>query len=566
MERLLKSPRFGERWGRHWLDVARFGESTGKERNFVYLQAWRYRDYVIDSYNQDKPFDQFLREQIAGDLIPHKDDAERNTHHIATGFLALNPKGLNDRNRESFLLDIVDEQLESIGRGVLGLSFTCARCHDHKSDPISQADYFALGGIFRSTEPRFGMLSRTRFASDPLQLIPLAAIEQTRGERFPEELVAEYVRTDAEQDAIAARIAELRTRVTVAPPPIPTVAAVIAAAEAAANAKKEDATATSGRPRGGRKKSEPTTEDEKALDALETRQRELTREATELQRKIAAITTNTAAIGLAERPHPIDLAIRIKGEVDETGAVVPRGLPTVLRDEHTPAIETSHSGRLELVHWLTSPRHPLTSRVYVNRIWSKLSGAGLVSTLDDVGTQGRSPSHPQRLYYVADQFMQQGWSTKRLIREIVLSRTYGLSPQIREGNWQADPENRLLSRWTPRRLEAEAIRDAILSLGGHLNLEWPYGTPLLELGVREVGGRFDEKIVQGLLNHCSVYLPYMRARVPEMLAVFDGANPSLTVGKRDVSAGPDQGTGQCQSRQYASSARSSCGTRTDRRV
>ncbi|MCY2965587.1 MAG: DUF1549 domain-containing protein, partial [Planctomycetota bacterium] len=200
VDRLLNSPRFGERWARHWLDVSRYGESTGKERNFVYLQAWRYRDYVIDSLNQDKPFDKFVREQVAGDLLPHANDAERDLHQIATGFLTLNPKGINDRNRESFLLEIVDEQIESVSRGLMAVSVVCARCHDHKYDPVPQADYYKLAGIFRSSEPRFGILNRTRNASVPEQLIPLASAETRQGVEIPHALIAELkIRNEAVQ-------------------------------------------------------------------------------------------------------------------------------------------------------------------------------------------------------------------------------------------------------------------------------------------------------------------------------------------------------------------------------
>lgn len=141
VDRLLESPQFGERWGRHWLDVARFAESTGKERNFVYAQAWRYRDYVIDSFNRDKPYDQFIREQIAGDLLPHTSPQQRNEQLIATGFLGIVPHGINERNREAFLLDIVDEQIDSSSRAILATSVGCARCHDHKFDPIPTTDY-----------------------------------------------------------------------------------------------------------------------------------------------------------------------------------------------------------------------------------------------------------------------------------------------------------------------------------------------------------------------------------------------------------------------------------------
>ena len=156
VDRLLKSPHFGERWGRHWLDVVRFAESTGMERNYTFPHAWRYRDYVIDTFNRDVPYNRFVREQVAGDLLPAKTPAERNRLKIATAFLAMGPKSLNERNKAIFQMDIVDEQIDITTRAVMGLTVSCARCHDHKFDPFPTEDYYALAGIFRSTETLYG--------------------------------------------------------------------------------------------------------------------------------------------------------------------------------------------------------------------------------------------------------------------------------------------------------------------------------------------------------------------------------------------------------------------------
>lgn len=590
VDRLLSSPRFGERWGRHWLDVSRYGESTGKERNFVYLQAWRYRDYVIDSFNEDKPFNQFVKEQIAGDLLPHKDDVEKDRLTIATGFLALNPKGINDRNRESFLLEIVDEQIESVSRGLMAVTVTCARCHDHKYDPVSQADYYALGGIFRSTEAKFGMLNRTRAISDTDLLLSLSSEHYTHGKTIPVELTQQLeslekqievkgaeMRTLADLPSVPATpaapiqsevpapaagspeaVAAAAAPETTANEPVVTANVPAAVAETATPATPAEPPATAsttpaapagkvgtanpGADVGERPSREPVTEQEKLVAKIRDEIRELTKQADAIRAQIVEIGVSTMAIGVTDRPVASDIPIRIRGEVDRLGDVVPRGFLTVLKKEGQtqPVIDTTRSGRLELADWITSPENPLTPRVYVNRVWSKLLGRGIVSTVDDFGVQGESPTHPELLDFLAKNFIERGWSTKKLVREIVLSRVYGISEDLSDKVAEVDPENKLLSKWNRRRIDAEVIRDAVLSIAGTLEYERPFGTPLLELGVRELGVNADYSVVHKPYPYRSVYLPYLRGRAPEILAVFDSANPSLTVGKRDVTSGPDQ--------------------------
>lgn len=532
VDRLLASPQFGERWGRHWLDVARYGESTGKERNFVYLQAWRYRDYVIDSFNQDKPFDQFVREQVAGDLLPHSTDAEKDRLKIATGFLALNPKGINDRNRESFLLEIVDEQIESVSRGVMAQSVVCARCHDHKYDPISQADYYAIGGILRSSEPRFGILNRTRNASVPELLIPLTSKEGTLGEQTPTDLIAELKTRN--QALLKQRTDVRKLRDALPAKKAPTAEEVAAAGVKAAVGSDGAATTKSNLT------AELSEEEKKVKEAEDQLQKE-TDALDELSKKISASVSKTMAIGLVERTDPEDIPIRVRGEVDKQGPMVPRGFLTVLHNDQTPKVNPAQSGRLELANWLTSANNPLTARVFVNRVWSKLLGVGIVPTVDNFGTQGDNPSHPELLDHLAVRFVERGWSTKQTIREIVLSRVYAVGSTVSDGkNAQVDPENKLLWRWNRKRLDAEVLRDTVLAIGGNLDLARPAGTPLVELGTRELGPNADYSIVNRPFRHRSVYLPLLRGRAPEMMAVFDVADSSLTVGKRDVTSGPDQ--------------------------
>lgn len=532
VDHLLATPQFGERWARHWLDVVRYGESTGKERNFVYLQAWRYRDYVIDSFNADKPYDVFLREQIAGDLLPHANDVERDIHQIATGFLALNPKGINDRNRESFLLEIVDEQIESVGRGLMAESLVCARCHDHKYDPIKQSDYYSMAGIFRSSEPKFGIVNRTREISVPDLLIPLQSAEVKAGHHVPQEVLAAF---KAKSEALADRFAEIRRKRDKLPPKPPLSREEVAAAEIKTVVVDGVATQVS-----SARDKQVKSEEELAIEKLEAELRADRKKLDAEQKQIVQELVYTMSIGLTDRPVPADIPIRIKGEVDRPGPVVPRGFLTVLQEEVAAPPIKEGSGRLELAQWLTQPNHPLVPRVYVNRIWSKLLGAGIVPTVDDFGTVGQSPTHPELLDHLALSFVNNGWSTKKLIRNIVLSRVYGLSDQADPKNALADVDNRLLWKANRKRLDAEVLRDIVLSIGGNLDLTRPTGTPLIELGTRELGGDSDYSVVHRPYRYRSVYLPFVRGRAPEMLAVFDAPDPSMTVGKRDVTAGPDQ--------------------------
>ncbi len=454
VDRLLASPQFGERWGRHWMDVARYAESTGKERNYTYPEAWRYRDYVIASLNADKPYDQFIREQIAGDLLPAKDAAERSEHLIATGFLALGPKGLNEKNRTQFEMDVVDEQLDTTARAVLGLTVGCARCHDHKFDPIPTRDYYALAGIFRSTRTLYG----TSFKQNASSLIPLADSGVATSSPVPEPFERK-------------------------------------------RAKKQNG------------KYQPTA---------------------------GPAATGEQAMGVQEN-RARDWPIYIRGEVDNVGPTVPRGFLTVLTPGAMPALDSQHSGRIELADWLTSEANPLTARVMANRVWLHLFGDGLVRTADNFGATGERPSHPELLDYLALEFVKGGWSVKNLIRTIVLSRTYRMSSAADARNFDADPDNLLVWRASPRRLDAEAIRDAILSASGELNLAPPTGSVVANVGDGYVGKAIKPELFNNIhANYRSVYLPIVRDFVPDALAVFDFAEPSLVVAARDVTNVPSQ--------------------------
>lgn len=506
VDRLLASPRFGERWGRHWLDVARFGESSGKEANISFPYAWRYRDYVIDAFNDDVPFDRFITEQIAGDLLPYETDAERARLLVATGFLALGPKNLDETNKLQFFADVIDEQIDSVTRAVMASSIACARCHDHKFDPFSMQDYYALAGVFASTETFFGtaVSPANRIGGKPLRL-PLGADLEILHDSIPAEQVA---RLRAELAALEKEERDGREA----------VGRAIAAGEDA---------------------SELFT----LTDALRIFWRSGAIQGT-LDKVSDTGEALPLAMGVLDREQVIDVPLLQRGEISRPADPVPRAFPKIFSVEPAIPIPEDQSGRLQFAQWLTDPQHPLTSRVMVNRIWQHLFGTGLVRTVDNFGTTGEPPSHPELLDRLAVRFIQNGWSVKSMVREVVLSRTYRQSSEYDERAFLRDPDNRLLWRMSKRRLEAEAIRDAMLAVSGELELARPRGS----LVGRVIGDRpisligLDKRLPPDLDGavHRSVYLPVIRDRLPDVLDLFDFAEPSIVTGQRETTNVPLQ--------------------------
>ncbi len=523
---LLDSPRFGERWGRHWLDVVRYAESSGMEFNFTYPHAWPYRDYVIDAFNRDKPYDVFLREQIAGDLMPTADD---DTHkaiearRIATSILAFGPKRHNSSGTE-FRMDIVDDQINTVFRATLALTVACSRCHDHKFDPIPTKDYYSLAGIFLSTDPQYGTIKQ-KYSNSPTDLLPLAfdgAAKHATAEAHEKKV------QEAEKQLVAKR--DELTKAT--------------EAEKIATTKKNDA----------EKIAQGATSDAAAQGSLDqaiaSLQQAADRAAT-LKNETSLLDTQVKklketrpsrphyAMTVRDRAKPADTKVAVRGNFRDLGEVAPRGFLSAVQVPKPPKIDGSSSGRLQLAEWITSPDNPLTARVMVNRIWHHLFGRGLVASVDNFGMIGKEPTHPELLDMLALQFVQEGWSVKRTIRTIMLSRAYQLSSGAIANNMEIDPENYFFWRATPRRLEAETIRDAILAVSGQLNLERPIGSTVTPLGDQLVRGIPTEKI-QPPSDHRSVYLPVVRDYVPELFDLFDFPSPSLVSGKRSVTNVPSQ--------------------------
>ena len=537
VDELLKRPQFGERWGRHWLDVARYAESSGKEVEMTFPNAWRYRNYVIDAFNKDKPYDQFIREQVAGDLIPTKDDKQFSEQLIATGFLAIGPKTLIERNPRQFQADLIDEQIDTTTRVVLGMSVACARCHDHKFDPIPQTDYYALAGIFQSTETMFGGLrsQRSRQASNliilpvddpnpndkPVSKAELASLKKQLEER--------------EKEYVEARRAQRQPEKA-----------------------KDGAT-----PRSGLLSIA-------ILDQL----------VAQLNSRINSVDADgkpmTLCMGVQATDKPRNAKLLVRGEIDQPAQEVKRGLVQVLSKEPI-ALPANTSGRRELANWLASRDNPLTARVMANRIWQHLIGQAIVSEPDNFGASGPAPSNQELLDYLAVDFMDNQWSVKHLVRSIATSRVYRLSSAFDKNRFEADPDNKYAARANARRLDAEAIRDAMLTISGQIDLNRPkasliasFGTSLIGpngpvtlpttalamAGDSKPGATKGAPDIRSVLRAAgrnpnanpfeapnynrSIYLPIARNSLPRALDVFDFAEPSLVVGSREASNTADQ--------------------------
>ena len=513
VDRLLDSPRFGERWGRHWLDLARYADSNGLDENFLFREAWRYRNWVIDALNADMPFDRFVLEQIAGDSLPYERVTQRDRQRIAAGFLVIGPKVLlgNDPKRQR--MEVADEQIDTIGRTFLGLTLGCARCHDHKFEPVPTADYYALAGIFTSTEvmEQRRMLGEQRVMERLVGIGPDGEALDVSYESYWRDLPKLKERSQHAKSVLAllekGPPEELATFLETHPD----------AAEAEAT-----------------KETLPNAARMAAQQSL----------VAELERKIASPPAiPPRAMIPADAETPADESIRVSGQFDRPGETVPRGFLRVLCSGDTPTIPKAQSGRGELAHWLTDVEHGaghLTARVLANRIWQHLIGQGLVRTVDNFGRTGEEPSHPELLDHLALDLIESGWSIKAVVRSIVMSRTFALSSEFHGEGDAVDPANQLLWRAHRRRLEPEALRDAMLSVAGHLDLApmdssvWYLGDQATAVGKNEVRRRTD-------FPCRSIYLPVIRNDLPELFEAFDFADPHATTGARPQSSAATQG-------------------------
>lgn len=513
VDELLSSPQFGQRWGRHWLDLARYADSNGLDENFLFREAWRYRNWVIDAVNADMPFDRFLLEQLAGDLLPFETAEQRDRQRIAAGFLVVGPKVLLGVNPDRQRMDVADEQLETIGRVILGQTPGCARCHDHKFDPIPTADYYALAGILTSTT-----VMQQRYMLGEQRVMERLAGLGVHGD----EANSAYEKYWRERPGLKQEVESVK--------------------EALELLKGSDSGALAQKIRDDAESFAAAALDETLLISERiAAQQTFLKEIQDRYDKPPVIPPR--AMVPADNESMRDEAIRRAGKFDDPAEMVPRGFLRVLMDGEVSGITATESGRRELAAWLTNPQGRagmLTARVQANRIWHHLMGNGIVRTVDNFGRTGELPSHPELLDYLAGRLIDSRWSMKALIREIVLSRAFGMGSQFSEASHVLDPDNRLFWRANRRRLDPEALRDAMLSVAGVLELQQMestvsyLGDQATAVGSNPVRRRTDYQCR-------SVYLPVIRNDLPELFDVFDFANPHMATGARPRTNVPTQG-------------------------
>jgi hypothetical protein len=474
VDRLLASPLYGERWGRYWMDVVRYADTAGDNADYPIPEVRLYRDYIIDAFNRDKPFDRFVQEQVAGDILagqgPRDQYAERV---IATGFLALSRRYATAPYELWHLT--LEDTIDTTGRAFLGLSLRCARCHDHKFDPVTRKDYYALYGIFASTD------------------FPWAGAEEFASMKKPREHFVPLV----PREQAASQITAYQTKI-----------------------KQLDAEIERLAKQGPKEKVEQLRNERWALGK-------------------AGLPREMPCAYAVQEGKPADAYIQLRGEVEAHGPTVPRGMPDFWKSDKSCTIPAAASGRLQLAQWLTDPRNPLTARVLVNRIWQHHFGKGIVTTPSNFGTRGDLPTHPELLDWLTARFLAGGWSIKALHREIMLSRTYQLASSHDETNAAKDPGNRWHWRHDRRRLDAEAIRDTMLALGGQLDLCRPGAHPFPPI---DKWGWTQHNAFKEVYptNHRSVYLMTQRLQRHPYLALFDGPDTNTSTEQRTNATVPQQ--------------------------
>lgn len=566
VDRLLTSPHYGERWAQHWLDAVRFAESNGYEADSDRPNAWRYRDYVARSFNDDKPYDRFLTEQLAGDeLAAGKDPRSAAELLIATGLNRCGPIHLVSGNVDPEIVrqEMLTEYVQGIGAAVLGLTMNCARCHDHKFDPISQGDYYRLEAFFAAA-------------------------------KFKEVDLA----TPEEKKAHAAQVSELEAQIKPLRAMVETIDAphrkrIQEAKKAKLEAIYRDALAVEPKKRTKEqeqlaKDAEPlikVTWDEIIADLTpeELAKREAWRaKQHELQAKLPPPTAAAWCVADDGKPPPTHVLRR--GEVRKKGPVVEPGFPRVL----LTGIRSKEAGvrltRTDLAKWITQPGNPLTARVFVNRIWQHHFGRGIVGTPNDFGNRGEPPTHPELLDWLATEFVANGWQLKPIHRMIVLSNTYRQASNVKpsEQARKADPDNRMLWRMNRRRLEGEAIRDCMLAAAGTLTRQIGGPSVRVPLEPEVYDLIFTEGEPDGLWNvtpdptqhtRRSLYLLAKRnVRLP-MLEAFDQPDRLSPCADRAVSTFAPQALiqmngpfAQQQSRAMSASLLCECGADVDKQI
>lgn len=638
VDELLASRPYGEHWGRHWLDVARYAESVTL-RGLVFHEAWRYRDYVIDAFQRDLPYDQFVREQIAGDLLPADSLDEQSRKMVATTVLMMGNTNLEEQDKRQLDMDVVDEQIDTISKALLAQTVACARCHDHKFDPIPTRDYYALAGILRGGTA-LDHANVSKWVEMPLPLPPeederikqheaalatlqedikkakskvtkLTAAEQDQSTKGPAILAVSDLPGVVVDSASAKAVGDWQnsqyskryigdgylhdkndgkgiktltfqpeglkggryevrlayahgeSRATKIPVTIlhadgetlvevnqreqpPIDARFVSLGQFRFEAGNQGFVLVSNEGTTGHvtadavqflpvegaarpetvvaSKTKPSSVDEQQLKQLQAELRDME---TRLKKLTDSGPTRPMTMALREEGKFQDLPIHIRGSVHNLGGVAPRGFLQVATCGECPTIPADESGRRQLADWMASRDNPLTARVMVNRVWHWLFGSGLVRTTDNFGTTGETPSHPELLDHLTAKFIEQGWSVKKLVREIVLTHAWQMTSAGNEPGLAADPENRLLWRMNRQRLGAEQIRDAILSISGGLKT-FEGGATIPASLSSDYGYKHSEPIR-------SVYVPVLRNSLPDIFEAFDFPDPSMVTGRRNAS-------------------------------
>ena len=576
IERLLDSPHYGERWGRHWMDVARYADSTGFEQDYRRPNAWRYRDYVIDAFNKDKPYNQFLREQIAGDELDHVTDETR----IATGFLRAGPRvDFREKDNPERRHDYLDDVLATLGRGVLGMTVHCARCHDHKFDPILQKDYYAMqASIFGYVEIDYPLLDPAEAAVYHEKTAAINALQQQmRGEiaeieapyrerlrleilkeSFPENVQQAVMKPEEERTAgeqlLAAQVMSL----------VPSCQRLLDVNELRAGAQvnplcRRLVEALSAEERDRRRKLMVAAE---ALRAVRP-EAPMAEIVTDGDYRYAPDGPGDNVIGCPEcrilpdepgsflheeggPPYEAPPSyFLIRGDPFSPGSPMAPGFLTAATHGDPPTVLPRPDGRtsgrrLALAEWIASRDNPLTARVMVNRIWHHHFGRGIVRTLDNLGRMGDEPTHPALLDWLAVEFMDRGWSVKEVHRLLMTSEAYQMASAHEDADSRAaDPENRLLWRYRPQRLEAEVVRDAIMTASGGIDLTvggppvFPYVPE--DILAAQANGFWDNQADGPDVWRRSVYVYRRRSLGFPFFDTFDLPDQNQTAAARNVS-------------------------------
>jgi hypothetical protein len=567
IDSLLASPHYGERWGRHWLDVARYADSDGFEQDFNRPNAWRYRDYVVASLNQDKPYSQFLKEQIAGDEI----DGKSHETLIATGFLRAGPRvNFREKDNPERRWDYIDDLVATISRGALGVTVNCARCHNHKFDPIPQKDYYSLAAALNGfveievpLAPSDEAEAYTKANKEIDEKIkPIRAEIAAIDKWYRDYLRSEYIKREYPENVQRAVFKNEAER---------TPGEQLLAAQVLSGG-------------GGLTENDihnlMTAEEQAARKEL-TSQIDALNKQRPAPLPMAEIVTDgdwrfkpngngdetigcpKCRIPPADRPNgtflhegpgryePPPTHFLIRGDPESKGSLLKPAYLTVATYGNPPTEIPRPDGRtsgrrLALAEWIASPQNPLTARVIVNRAWYHHFGRGIVATIDNFGKMGEPPTHPELLDWLAVEFMNKGWSLKQLHRLIMTSDAYQMvSAFDHGGNVKKDPENLLLWRFRPQRLDAETIRDNILAASGGINLTmggpaiFPH-VPEEVLATEMVKGTWENQPDGPAVWRRSIYV-YQRRSLPfPMFETFDHPDMNISAGTRNVSTVPTQ--------------------------